>query len=270
VLARWATGSEPTEFRAIAVEALAAASSGLDESLPAAARDAARPVAIEAFAAILARSADNTVFRAAARAVPMTERDGARASRLYADALLANPDPAARIVLLGQLESQWSAARAEVPRIEPLTRDADADVRAAASAALARIAPAHRAEAAARAATPVAPPAPGAKPVDWLAWGEAIKAGNAATLRKLVQPGNVNVAMTMLGKPVAVGPPINGVLSYCGFPQIPEAHLVLAIRLLLELGADISVRNDGAGEGSAMDYAVLACPVSVQAALGIR
>ncbi len=264
VLARWATGSQPAEFRAIAVDALAAASNALDESLPAAARDAARPVALEAFAAILARSADDAVFRAAARAVPMTERDGARASRLYADALVANPDPAARVVLLGQLESQWSAARAEVPRIEALTRDADADVRAAASAALARIAPAHRAEAAARAATPVAPPAPGAKPVDWLAWGEAIKAGNEATLRKLV-----NVAMTMLGKPVAVGPPINGVLSYCGFPQIPEANLVLAIGLLRELGADLSVPNEASG-GSALDYAVLACPPSVQAALGIQ
>jgi HEAT repeat protein len=276
VLARWATGSEPAEFRGIAVDALAAASNALDESLPAPARDAAKPVALDAFASILSRSTDDSTFRSAARAVRMTERDGPRAATLLADAALANPYPASKVVLLGELESQWAEARAEVPRLEPLTRDADPDVRAAASAALARVAPAHRAEAAVRgdarsAARPApAPPAPGARPVDWLAFGEAIKSGQAARLRAQVNRGNVNLTMTMMGNPTQVGPPINGVLSYCGFPQIPESHLVTALGILLELGADPTVLNEGSGGGSALDYAVLACPSAVQRALGIE
>lgn len=276
VLAHWATGSEPAELRGIAVDALAAASSGVDDSLPAQVRDAAKPVALDAFATILARSTDDSPFRSAARAVRMTERDGPRAAKLLADAALKNPHPASKVVLLGQLESQWAEARAEVPRLEPLTRDADADVRAAAGAALARIAPAHRAEAAVRAGTApgtparAAPGAPGAKPIDWMAFGEAIKNGQEERIRALVNRGNVNATMTMMGKPTQVGPPINGVLSYCGFPQIPEAHLVAAIRVLLELGADTTVPNEGSGGGSALDYAALACPPTVQRALGIE
>lgn len=277
-LARWATGTEPAESRASAVEALAAASDALDERLPEAVRAAAKPIALGAFAAILAREGDGAPFRAAARALQMSERDEAAAARRYADALIANPHPSARVLLLGRLESLWAAARAEVPRIAPLTRDPDAGVRAAAEAALARIAPAHRAEAARRAqaaglapdarAAPVATAA-GARPVDWLVWGEAIKSGDAARLRRLVDRGNVNRVMTMQGRPTSVGPPINGVLSYCGIPQVPEAHLVTAIGVLLELGADPAVDHPAAGGGSALDYAVLACPRAVQAALGI-
>lgn len=275
-LARWASGDEPAELRGIAVDALAAASNALDERVPAAAREAAKPVALEAFAAILSRSTDDAPFRTAARAVRMTERDGPRAATRLADAALANPHPASKVVLLGELESQWAEARAEVPRLEPLTRDVDPDVRAAASAALARIAPAHRAEAAIRGSSaaptrpPPAPPAAGAKPVDWLAFGEAIQSGQAARIRSQVNRGNVNVVMTMMGDPTQVGPPINGVLSYCGFPQIPEGHLVTAIGVLLELGADPTVPNEGSGGGSALDYAVLACPAAVQRALGIE
>ncbi len=275
-LARWATGNEPAEFRGIAVDALAAASNALDERVPAAAREAAKPVALEAFAAILSRSTDDAPFRTAARAVRMTERNGPRAATLLADAALANPHPASKVVLLGELESQWAEARAEVPRLESLTRDVNPDVRAAASAALARIAPAHRAEAAIRSGSTAptrpapAPPAAGAKPVDWLAFGEAIKSGQATRIRSQVNRGNVNLVMTMMGNPTQVGPPINGVLSHCGFPQIPEAHLVTAIGVLLELGADPSVPNEGSGGGSALDYAVLACPPAVQRALGIE
>lgn len=199
--------------------------------------------------------------------------DDAERARLVAGWLASNTYVDAKVVFLGSLESMWARAAPAAAAVRAERGHADARVVQAAEAALARIEPAWR-ERDARAANPgVSTAAPAAamavgksngKGADGASLYAAIAKGDVATVKKLVNSGNVMQPVRypqMQGTPPV---PIVVAVNYCGIPQA-AGGLEAIVTYLVGLGADADVTtHDGT---RLLDQAKYACPPEVMAVL---
>ena len=268
-LARLAEGTAPEEVRVTALGALANASDGTSDR-PAAVLTTAKPAALQAFRSVLARERAGPAFDEAARALRFTERDFNRSAAMYLEALKQNRDAAAQVQLLDYIGQAHSAAGAFADEVRPYASASDPKVRQAAISALDSIKPSWR-ESGERAAAvsagslpKLAAPQPGAKGADLTKFYGAVRAGDRATIARLVNAGNVNLPLVMPNGTAAALTPMGGTLQHCGLPQVPSSKVVSAVAQLVALGADPEQRMGGS---TMLDYAKAACPAEVQQAL---
>lgn len=256
------------EVQAAALQVLAAAS---DATSPAVAADVlppARAAALRAFAPLLGRLPAGDAFDAARRGLMFTERDDAARAALLAQAIRANPDPAARIALIDALSPSGTRGALAADAVRPFVDAPDAATREAALRALSAIAPAWRASeqrATSGAARAVAPAAPGAPGVPLMKLFEVIRGGDAAALAKLVPREKANAALRMPDGSAPGDAPLDAAVSHCGLPMMDTPRLLMVFRTLLAQGADPE-RPGGDGD-TPLTKAGYACPPEVQAVL---
>jgi hypothetical protein len=269
-LAQLAESSAPEAVRVIALGALADASDATRDR-PAAVLAAAKPSAVQAFQAALAREPAGPPFDVAGRALRYTERDFNRSAGIYLEALKQNRDVTAQVQLLDYIGQAHSAGGVYADALRPYANASDPKVRQAAITALESIKPSWResgertAAVAAGSLPKPASPQPGAKGADLAKFYGAVRDGDRATIARLVNAGNVNAPLMMPNGTASPMTPIAGVLQHCGVPQVAPAKVAAAVTQLVALGAD--PEQPMAGGSTAMDHAKAACPPEVQAAL---
>ena len=269
-LARLAESNAPAEVRTIALATLAEASDAT-RSHPQAVLAAAKPAALQAFRATLARERPGAAFEQAIRALRFTERDFAKSAALYFEALKQNPDLGAQALLIDYIGQAHSQAGPLTEQLRSYAESNDAAVRKAAITALDAIRPSWR-EAGARASavtagsvpTP-APPRAGAKAADLMKFYTALRTGDRAAIARLVNAGNVNLPLVLPNGNATTTTPVGGAVQHCGLPQIAATRVAEAVLQLIAMGADPTQSEpDGS---TPLDRAKAACPAEVQQAL---
>ena len=269
-LARLAQSSAPEPVRVTAIDALASASDATRER-PAAVLAAAKPAALQAFRAVLARERAGAAFEQSRIGLRYAERDFKASASMFLEALKQNPDAAAQAKLLESIAQSHSEAGALTDELRPYANASDPAVRTAAIAALDSIRPSwresgERAQAVAAGTVPkAAPRQAGAKGADLVKFYGAVMNGDNAAIARLVDAGNVNVPLVMPNGAAAVLTPIGGALQHCGLPQVAPAKLATTVAQLVALGADPEQRDTGGF--TMLDRAKAACPPEVQQAL---
>ncbi len=207
----------------------------------------------------------DTCLAPASSAIP----DGKERTRYLASWLAANPDPGAKVELLGRLEGLWSEAFDVTDTVRAELASNDPRVKSAAEKALDRIRPAWR-ESGARAAKQAASPAPKAAPAaggpgaDGAALYGAIRVGDVAKVKLLVTRANVAQPVRFPG--MATPPlPLVVAVNYCGIPTVKPAQLAEIVAHMVSLGADPEVKE--AQGQNLFDRAKYACPPEVMKAL---
>jgi hypothetical protein len=223
----------------------------------------------------LATGRKDAYFSACAQPLTYAVRDDKERAAMLARWLASNNDPAAKIAFLESLESLWRNAFEATDVVRAHLAHADPRVKQAAEKALDRIRPAWRESAAREARQPgTAPaiataPAKSAKPTaaaDGAALYGAIRLGDLAAVKKLVNAGNVNASVRypqLQGTPPV---PLTIAINYCGIPSLSGAQLAAIVAHMISLGADPEAR-DQHGE-NLFDRAKSACPPEVLKAMG--
>ncbi|HWT16910.1 MAG TPA: hypothetical protein VN581_14120, partial [Patescibacteria group bacterium] len=266
--------SADAEHRVRAIGILADAADTSDRDGLAAVQRVARTHWERVCTPILETHAVDEAFKACRNDSSDIVADDAERARLIASWLAANAEVEAKIVFLGSLESMWSKATPAAASVRVERRHADARVVQAAEAALDRIEPAWR-ERDARGATAAAPTTSTVaastaveksvgQGADGASLYAAIAKGDVASVKKLVNAGNVHLPVRypqMQGTPPS---PIVVAVNYCGIPQA-AAGLAAIIDYLVGLGANPDVTNhDGT---PLLDQAKYTCPPEIMAVL---
>lgn len=255
-------------LRRAALELLARASDATAPDVAADVLPVARREALAAFLPRLSGSARDAAFDVALDAMPYTVRDDAERAALLAQALQANPDPAARIALIGQLANGGTRAAVAAPAVVAFADSPDPATREAAQRTLASIAPAWRESrdrAARGAERAVAPVAPGTRGVAMMPLAEAIVAGDVARVTRLVPRERVNAGLVMPDGRQIERAPLDTAIDHCGLPQVAPAKLLAVVQALLALGAD--PERPGPDGTTPLTRAKYACPEDIVAAL---
>ena len=198
--------------------------------------------------------------------------DGKERARFLAQALAANPDPAAKVELLGRLEGMWSEAIDVTDTVRAELANSEPRVKQAAEKALDRIRPAWRESGARQARQATAPaPAKAAAPTasgpgaDGPGLYAAVRVGDVAKVRKLLTRANV---LQPVRFPPLPNPPLPLVVAvnYCGIPTVTPAQLAEIVAHMVSLGADPEAKDPQGN--NLFDRAKQACPPEVVKALG--
>ena len=254
--------------RVAALQVLARASDAMSGQVEPAVLGPAKSAALRAFAPTLSAQPRGEAFDAALGGLMFTERDDAARAALLADAIRANPDPAARIALIDRLSPSGTRGAAAAEAVKPYADSPDAATREAALRALSAIAPAWResaqraASGATRAVAPAAADAPG---VPLMKLFDAIRADDPAPLARLVTRANVNASTRMPDGTATGDAPLDAAVSHCGLPMMDGAKLLRVFRTLLDAGAD--PERPGRDGDTPMTRAKYQCPPEVLALL---
>jgi hypothetical protein len=254
--------------RVAALQVLARASDALSDDVEPAVLVPAKSAALRAFAPTLAAQPRGEAFDAALGGLMFTERDDAARAGVLADAIRANPDPAARIALIDRLSPSGTRGAVAVEVVRPYADSPDPATREAALRALSAIAPAWRESAqraAAPAARPVAAVAPGVRGVGLMAMMQVVREGDAAAITRLVPPEKANAPLVMPDGSTPGRAPLDTAIDHCGLPQMDTARLVMVVRTLLAQGAD--PERPGPDGDTPITRAKYACPDEVMAVL---
>lgn len=259
----------PEEERLRAIEILGKAADTTAQGRVAEVNRAAQAQWLAACEPVMKGGKPGKAFDACVRPSNFAFADRKDLGRQLAAWLAANPDPGAKLELLGRLEGMWSEAFDATDTVKAELANADPRVKQAAEKALDRIRPAWR-EAGARQAKQspspalktAAPSGPGA---DGAALYGAIRAGDVAQVKKLVTAANVlqPVRFPQMQNPPA---PIVIAVNYCGIPTVAPAKLAEMVAHMVALGANPDMK-DPTGD-NLLDRAKRACPAEVMKALG--
>jgi hypothetical protein len=256
------------DLQRMALELLARASDATSSEVAADVLSVARDEALAAFLPRLASGPRDAAFDVALDAMPYTVRDDAERAKLLGEALGRNPDPAARIALIGALAVGGTRSSAAATAVQAFAESPDPATREAAQRTLSSIAPAWR-ESRQRAATgaghAVAPVAPGTRGVAMMPLMEAIRSGDPSRVARLVPREKANAGLVMPDGRSIERAPLDTAIDHCGLPQIPPAQLLAVVRVLLAQGAD--PERPGPDGDTPLTRAKYACPEDIVAAL---
>lgn len=264
-----ARASEAHRLRA--VEILGRAADAENRQQIPAAREQARDLYLKVCEPVWLRPKQDAWFTPCLRPLAFAVRDQKVRAGMLGQWLVANSDVEAKLEYLQQLEGLWSDAFAVTDTVRAHLNHADPRVKVAAEKALDRIRPAWR-ESAAReakkgpAAAAATQPAPASAPADGAALYAAIRVGDLAQVKKLVNAGNVRLPIRFPGMQGKLPAPLNVAINYCGVPTLSATQLAAIVSYLIGLGADPEDK-DPSGD-NLFDRAKYSCPPEVMKALG--
>lgn len=236
-------------------------------------REMARDLYLKVCEPVWLRPKKDAWFDACLRPLSFAVRDQKARAAMLGQWLTANTDTEAKLEYLQQLEGLWSDAFAVTDNVRAHLNHPDARVKTAAEKALDRIRPAWR-ESAAReakksaptAAAPAGKPAAATAPADGAALYAAIRIGDLAQVKKLVNAGNVRLPIRFAAMQGNLPAPLNVAINYCGIPTVTAEQLAAIVTYLISVGAEPDDK-DASGD-NLFDRAKAACPPEVMKALG--
>jgi len=236
-----------------------------------AAREKARDLFLKVCEPAWLRPKKDEWFNACLRPLSFAVRDQKARAVMLGRWLTANNDVEAKLEYLQQLEGLWSDAFAVTDNVRAHLAHPDSRVKLAAEKALDRIRPAWR-ESAARETRKAPVAAATDKPVaataaaDGAALYGAMRVGDLAQVKKLVNAGNVRLPIRFPAMQGKLPAPLNVAINYCGIPTLTAEQLAAIVAYLIGLGADPEDK-DASGD-NLFDRAKAACPPEVMKALG--